>query len=65
MGQRWGCLMSMSQPGGCQAQSSPLSFTRVLFFLIIMSENKSFNQDHAAAQQENLNRNYQYFILCL
>lgn len=34
-------------------------------FLIIMSENKSFNQDRAAAQQENLNRNYQYFILCL
>lgn len=23
VGQRWGCLMSMSQPGGCLTQSSP------------------------------------------
>lgn len=32
VGQRWGCLMSMSQPGGCLTQSSPLSFTHILFY---------------------------------
>lgn len=62
MGQRWGRQLSMSQTGGCLTrhtrQSSPQSFTQGFFFLIRMSENKSFNQDCAAAQQENLNRNH-------